>query len=268
MLVKFLFPNDKLSIQVHPDDHYAALHEQAKGGRGKTEMWHILSATKGAEILFGLKTGVQRDIFLRALAENRVEELLEHVPVSAGETYFVSPGTQHAIGPGVVICEVQEYSDLTYRVYDFGRVDAAGKQRELHVEKALAVTNFSGNRSSKLAPLALHSPDAKKRLLAACKYFAAERWEVHKTTLIESDSEEFQIFVFLEGTGCFYDANCDFPFHPGEAWFLPANLPTILMHPHGHASALRVTVPDVQRLRCQLRNQGFEDQAISRIVAS
>ena len=266
VLIKFIFPNDKLSIQVHPDDAYAAKHEKSAGGRGKTEMWHMVSVQRGAEIMLGLQPGVNKEVFLRALAADSVENLLVHLPVRAGETYFVPAGTQHAIGPGMVICEIQEYSDLTYRVYDYGRVDSSGKPRELHVEKALEVTNFGRESGGKIEPLALHSPDAKKYLLAACEFFATERWDCNRTTPIESDPEEFQLFVILEGTGTFHDTEWAFPYRPGEAWFLPANLPMTMLQPDGVSSVLRVTVPDTRVLRRQLRNQGFEDQAISRVV--
>jgi mannose-6-phosphate isomerase len=266
VLIKFIFPNDKLSIQVHPNDAYAAKYEQNAGGRGKTEMWHMVSAQRGAEIMFGLQPGVNKEGFLQALAAGTVENLLVHLPVKTRDTYFVPAGTQHAIGPGMVICEIQEYSDLTYRVYDYGRVDSSGEPRELHIEKALEVTNFSGESGGKIGSLALHSPDAKKYLLAACEYFATERWDCNRATPIESDPEEFQIIVILEGTGSFHDSEQPFPYRPGEAWFLPANLPTTLLHPDGVSSVLRVTVPDTRTLRRQLRNQGFEDQAISRVV--
>src|ERR1700740_3215575 len=175
LLVKFLFPKDKLSIQVHPDDAFAGKHEQAAGGRGKTEVWHIFSAEPGAELLIGLKPAVTREIFLEGITRNRVEDLFLRYPVHAGESYFVEAGTQHAIFPGMVVCEVQEYSDLTYRVYDYGRVDSSGNQRALHLEKALEVTRFDGTRSGRILPMALHSPDANKHLLAACEFFATER---------------------------------------------------------------------------------------------
>jgi len=266
LLIKFIFPDDKLSIQVHPDDTYAAKHEQAAGGRGKTEMWHIVCAQANATILMGLKPGVDKAGFQRSVRTNSVEDLLEPVVAHTGDTYFVPAGTQHAMGPGLVVCEIQEYSDLTYRVYDYGRVDSKGKPRELHLEKALEVTNFNGTRGGKVEPLALHSPDACKYLLAACEYFATERWDCTKTTPIESDPTEFQLFVTLEGTGAFYDSEQGFAFRPGEAWYFPANLSTVLLQPDGACSVLRVTVPDMEALRRQLRKQGFEDAAISRVV--
>src|SRR5215467_11428317 len=110
LLIKFIFPNDRLSIQVHPDDAYAAAHEQAAGGRGKTEMWYVLSAEPGASLLLGLKRGATRESFLKALEEHTLENLLQRHSVQAGETYFVPARTPHTIGPGMIIYEVQEYS--------------------------------------------------------------------------------------------------------------------------------------------------------------
>jgi mannose-6-phosphate isomerase len=266
LLIKFLFPHEKLSVQVHPDDAYAAKHEQAAGGRGKTEMWHIVEAHPGAELLLGLKPDITKDDFLDSLKSRTVEKLLHRIPVQPGETYFVEPGTQHAICPVMVVCEVQEYSDLTYRVYDYGRVDASGKARELHLEKALEVTRFEGTRSGKVPPLALHSPDAKKHLLAACEFFATEHWECDRMTMIEGDTAEFQLLIILQGSGTLHDVELATTYRSGQAWFLPASLPMVMLQPKQQTSLLRVTVPDVHLLRRQLRNQGFENDAISRVL--
>ena len=266
LLVKFLFPKDKLSIQVHPDDFFAGKYEQAAGGRGKTEMWHIVSAQPGAELLIGVKPGVTREIFLEGVAHNTVEDLFLRFPVHAGESYFVEAGTQHAILPGMVVCEVQEYSDLTYRVYDYGRVDSSGKSRELHLEKALEVTRFDGTRSGMVLALPLHSPDAKKHLLAACEFFATERWDCDRTTLLESDPSEFQLVIILSGSGELHDSDSSLAYEPGQAWFLPATLPLTLLHPKEPTSLLRITVPDKNSLFGQLQRQGFDSQAISRVL--
>jgi mannose-6-phosphate isomerase len=266
LLLKFLFPHDKLSIQVHPDDSFAEKYEQAAGGRGKTEMWYILCAEPGAELLIGLKPGVTRESFVESLTRSTVEELLVRCPVHAGETYFVEAGTQHAICPGMIVCEIQEYSDLTYRVYDYDRVDASGKSRELHLEKALEVTRFDGVHSGKVPPLPLHSPDAIKHLLSACKFFSTERWDCDRTTAIEGDSAEFQLLVILRGQGMLYDSDSTYPYFPGQTWFLPACLEVALLQPHEATSLLRVTVPDTRLLTLQLQNQGFDLSAISRVV--
>lgn len=266
LLVKFLFPNDKLSIQVHPDDFYAAKYEQAAGGRGKTEMWHIVCAQPGAELLLGLKPGVTREAFQEGIARNTVEDLFVRHTVHAGETYFVEAGTQHAICPGMIVCEIQEYSDLTYRVYDYGRVDAAGNSRELHLRKALEVTRFDGTRSGKLPSLSLHSPDANKHLLAACKFFETERWDCDRTTPIEGDPAEFQLIVFLSGNGTLHDPESSYSYRPGQAWFLPASLDITFLQPSAPTALLRITVPDPKLLIRQLQSLGFELEAISRVV--
>jgi len=240
--------------------------ERAAGSRGKTEMWHIIAAEPHAELLLGLKPGVTRDLFLNAVAKGTVEQLLLRYPVRAGETYFVPAGTQHAICPGMIVCEVQEYSDLTYRVYDYGRVDSAGKSRELHIEKALQVTAFEGTRSGKVLPLPLHSPDANKHLLAACPFFATERWECDRTTFVEGDLVEFQLLVFLRGAGKLHDAEGAYPYKPGQAWFLPASLEMTTLQPNEPTSLLRVTVPDAKLLERQLVNLGFSPTEVSRVV--
>lgn len=266
LLVKFIFPCDMLSIQVHPDDAYASKFEQAAGGRGKTEMWHILSTEPGAELLIGLKPGVTKEVFRESIAKGTVEDLFMRHPARPGETYFLPAGTQHAIGPGMVLCEVQEYSDLTYRVYDFGRVDAAGKPRELHIEKALEVTNFAQSRGGKIPPLALHSPDAKKQLLTACEFFATERWDCDRTTLIESEPERFQLLVILQGHGKLHDTDISFDYQTGESWFIPASQPVTALQPVSPTSLLRIYVPDPVALHKQLRSMGFEEAAISRVL--
>lgn len=266
LLLKFLFPMDKLSIQVHPDDAYASKHEQAAGGRGKTEMWHIVSAEPGAELLMGLKPGVTRQDFVQGVKRHTVEDLFLRYPVQAGETYFVEAGTQHAILPGMVVCEIQEYSDLTYRVYDYGRVDAQGRSRELHLEKALEVTRFEGPRSGKIPPLPLHSPDANKHLLAACEFFATERWDCDRTTPIEGDASEFQLIVILSGHGDLYDAELAHAYVAGQAWFVPANVEIAQLQPKEPTSLLRVTVPDERALHGELLRMGFDEQAISRVL--
>ena len=266
LLVKFIFPTDKLSIQVHPDDAYAAEFEQAAGGRGKTEMWHILSSQPGAELLLGLRPGVTRERFLKAVSDHTVEELFLHEPVCPGDTYFVPAKTQHAIGPGMVLCEVQEYSDLTYRVYDFGRVDAQGKPRELHLEKAMEVTTFGPTLAGKVTPLSLHSPDATIRLLAACEFFATERWDCDRATFIDGDSRQFQLIVVLQGHGELLDDNSAVHFRAGDTWFLPAALETVTLRPLAPTSFLRIYVPELARLRHELALRGLDPGAISRTL--
>jgi mannose-6-phosphate isomerase len=235
LLVKFIFPTDKLSIQVHPDDAYAALHEKAAGGRGKTEMWHVVSAKPGASLLLGLKAGVTREKFLEALQHNSLEDLFQRRPVHAGDTFFIPARTPHTIGSDMVICEVQQYSDLTYRVYDYGRVDASGKPRELHIEKALTVMNFDPAAGGKVAPRARVKDRENFRFddLVDCPYFSVDRIDVGRTgqfKLFEASpgQSRFQILVVLSGEGFM---SCHPPRHTrgpillkaSECWFIPAD---------------------------------------------
>jgi len=265
ILVKFIFPQDKLSIQVHPDDAYAAAHEQAAGGRGKTEMWYAISSEPGASLLSGLKPGTDKKKFLDAMQQGRLEEILQSHPVRAGDTFFVAAGTPHTIGPGMVLCEVQEYSDLTYRVYDYGRVDGHGKPRELHIEKALEVIKYDAAHA-KVAPLPLPGEHAHKILLAACSYFAAERWEFRVTVQAESIKENFEIWVILDGSGYIHWQGAPLPYHRGQCWFIPASLGKFSLQPEQSTSVIRAYVPDLPRLRAELRHAAIPETRLAQTV--
>lgn len=266
ILVKFIFPNDKLSVQVHPDDAYAAVHEQAAGGRGKTEMWHILSAQPGAKVLVGLKHRTTKGKFLKALSGSGLEDLFVSYAVHEGDTFFVPAGTPHTIGPGMILCEVQEYSDLTYRVYDYGRLDAKGKPRELHIEKALAVTNFAGARGGKVLPVQLSRGASQNSLLAACPYFAAERWESTAAIPVLRDLDRAQFYVFLHGAGTVHWNADEAAYQAGECWLMPACLDSFELIPKRHTSLIRAHVPELRRLRKSLRELGISESAMSQVT--
>jgi len=290
ILIKFIFPNDKLSIQVHPDDTYAAAHEKAAGGRGKTEMWHVVHAEHGAHVLIGTKPQVTKQQFLEAIAKNTVEDLLEKHSVYNGDTFFVPAGTPHTIGPGMVLCEVQEYSDLTYRVYDYGRTDPRGKPRELHVEKALAVMQLGKTIGGKTSPLSLyteyrsHSKSKVKlgrrnvTLLSACRYFSVERWELYEgTSIAEGKGLAFDIVVVLNGKGqigwgpSVWKTDqvarkwSSLDFEACQCWFVPANvIASVNTRPHG--AILRAYVPDLSKLRSALKGERHSKAAIAQVV--
>ncbi len=170
LLAKFIDANAKLSVQVHPDDRYAAEHE---GGKlGKTEFWYILAAEPGATIVHGFKFPTSRTEVRRAIEEVRLEELLHEETVCAGDVIFVPAGTVHAIGSGVLLYELQEYSDITYRMYDYGRLTAAGTPRELHVERSLDVAHYDISPKVKMQPVLLAGGEQyEERCLVACRYF-------------------------------------------------------------------------------------------------
>lgn len=252
LLLKFIFPKDKLSIQVHPDDSYAAAHEAAAGGRGKTEMWYIVSAEPGARLLAGLKPGVTKEKLLAALADHTLEDLFQSYEVHAGDTFFLPAGMPHTIGPGMVIFEVQEYSDLTYRLYDYDRRDANGKPRELHIDKAVEVINFNSAASAKVATRERFI--LKKRIgedLVDCPYFSTSKFEVaeliHMTA--HDPSDRFQLWVVLEGEGTIGWSSAhhgmfgrsysgEFLYKPGECWFMPAEFASRGYYPKTKTSLL------------------------------
>lgn len=170
LLAKFLDANDKLSVQVHPDDTYARLHEHGK--LGKTEFWYVLDAAPGASIIHGFKSSTSRNEVQQAIQDANLEDLLNEVRVSAGDIIFVPAGTVHGIGEGVLLYELQEYSDLTYRMYDYGRLTPAGTPRELHIKRSLDVAHFDRSHHIKMQPLVLRSGEGfQDRCLEACQYF-------------------------------------------------------------------------------------------------
>jgi mannose-6-phosphate isomerase len=265
ILVKFIFPNDKLSIQVHPDDTYAASHEKAAGGRGKTEMWYAVSATTGAQVLVGLKPGVDREKFLRGLAQSTLEDLFEVYAVQTGDTFFVPAGMPHTIGPKMVICEVQEYSDLTYRVYDYDRVDAQGTPRELHIEKALEVMNFGVTKGGRVPALALPVPGFKRELLAACRYFVAERWELSEPTEFHTNAEQFKVLIILSGRGEIEAEREKIRYNRGEVWFVPACLASPKIFPNEPTLFLSTYVP-ADDFKTELLDTGLDEKAVARVL--
>jgi len=275
LLVKFIFPKDKLSIQVHPDDAFASQHEKAAGGRGKTEMWYAVSAEPGAQVLIGLKPGVDKQKFIAALEAHTIEELFVAHPVRTGDTFFLPAGTPHTIGPGMILCEVQQYSDLTYRVYDYGRVDADGKPRDLHIDKAIRVMDFQSKQNfmTKRLPLEregmdLAMDDGGGSLLAACKYFTAAKWDIsraQKRFSAEGDPT-FSLFVFLSGVGQLVWKEGSSTYAAGECWFLPAELEEFSAVPSRPTSIVEACVPDVRLLRKELKHEGFADDSLSQTI--
>jgi mannose-6-phosphate isomerase len=267
LLVKFIFAEEKLSVQVHPDDEYAARHEQAAGGRGKTEMWYAIDARPGAEVLAGLKPGVTAEIFRRAIEDGSAEDCLQHVPLHAGEAIFVPAGTAHTIGAGLVLCEIQEYSDLTYRVFDYNRRDAQGRPRELHIEKALQVMRFGEQRGGKISPARIARGAATETFFIACRYFAAEKWEFAERAGASTSPEHFDLLIILEGHGSIEWGGKSVDYAPAQTWLLPAALGAYHLAPREQTSLLRAYVPlPFDKIARGLAAQGVSEAAISHLV--
>jgi mannose-6-phosphate isomerase len=278
LLVKFIFAETNLSVQVHPGDDYAARFEQSAGGRGKTEMWHILSARKDAAVLAGLKPRVTRASLERAVAEGTAENLLERVPMRAGDTVFIPAGMVHTIGSGLVLCEIQQNSDITYRLYDYNRRDAQGRARDLHLEKGLEVTHFGEQAGGKLDRAPAASKGASEEvLLAACRYFATERWEFREAVSAVSSREHFDLVIFLEGKGTIAWGNTNanegahqiesLEYAPAQVWMIPAALGEYRLTPSSPTSLLRTYVPpNLEELSADLLRRGVSAAHSERLI--
>jgi len=219
LLVKLLDCNDDLSVQVHPSDDYSGL---PPGEPGKTEMWYVLDARPGAKIIYGLKPGWTRESLAEAIRENRVMDALESVEARPGDTFFIPAGTVHALCAGVLVAEIQQNSDTTYRIYDYNRPGLDGKPRELHIEDSLNVINFD-NAGARHARTDLDRPHEWLELVR-CPYFVTEKALVDGSWTIGSFPDTFSILIVAEGEGALAWADGDMPLSAGDCVLLPANL--------------------------------------------
>jgi len=218
LLVKFVFTSERLSVQVHPGDAFAAVHEHS---RGKTEMWHILKAEPGASIALGFREELTAERLRESALSGEIEHLLRWIEVKAGDTFFVPAGTVHALGAGLTVCEIQQNSDITYRLYDYGR------PRELHLEKAMQV--------------AMAGPaDIQPRAFPIeCEYFHTERVELKGPLQNPAAGKGFQVLIFLSGRGSIAGEQ----FQQGEAWLVPAGAPGFKIEPTEPATLLKTWAP-------------------------
>jgi mannose-6-phosphate isomerase len=267
LLVKFIFPEDKLSVQVHPGDDFAAQHEKAAGGRGKTEMWYAVQARPDAEVLVGLKANLTREDFQRAIADGTAEDCLTRIPLSVGDAVFVPAGTAHTIGHGLVLCEIQQYSDVTYRVYDYDRPDAQGKLRPLHIEKALQVMRFGAQTGGKIDPVRVERNGVRETYFAACRYFATERWESSHCIDGVTSHAHFDLLIFLEGHGNIRCGDALTPYRPTQVWMIPAALGEYQLLPDARTAVLRTYRPsDPDEFPRRLAGRGVDEAAIARLI--
>ena len=266
LLVKFLFPREKLSVQVHPDDEYAEQHEADTGGIGKTEMWYVVAASEGAELRVGLLPEVTRESLGRAIADGTAENCLASVPVRAGDAVFVPAGTAHTIFPGVVLCEIQQHSDITYRVFDYNRVGPDGKPRQLHIRQAIDVMHFGEQGGGRCDPVRVTHGAITETFYAACRHFAMERWEFQERIAAVTSPEHFDLLIFLSGSGRIEFAGGGELYKPAELWLLPAALGAYQLVPETPSTLLRAYVPDLNGFVQRLTDERVEEAAWSRVV--
>lgn len=226
LLAKFIFTADKLSVQVHPDDDYA---RRVEGQWGKIEAWYVLRAEPGARLALGLKERLEPERFREAASNGRIEQLLEWRQIRPGDVFVIYPGTIHALGAGVVLVEIQQNSDLTYRIYDYGR------PRPLHLDQAVQVATL-GPYPGSPAPVAL--PDGWV-LLARTRYFSAELRDLTGPVRYEPDASRFHLLVVLEGRG----ALAGQAMAAGDCWFVPAAAAPFAIEPVGTLRLLRAYYP-------------------------
>lgn len=210
ILIKFIDAKKDLSVQVHPDDEYAQKYENSYG---KTEMWYVLEAEEGAYLYYGLNRDITREEFAERIKNNTVCEVLNKVDVKKGDVFFIKSGTLHAICSGIVICEIQQNSNLTYRVYDYDRRDKDGNPRQLHIDKALEVTNL------KKAP-PVERPSGG--LLGECKYFKVSDMTVSDNAVLPLADDSFTSVIVSDGGGKMYYGGTEYELLKGDSIFVPA----------------------------------------------
>lgn len=218
LLVKLLDSNEDLSVQVHPDDEYAIRNEN--GESGKTECWYIIDSDPGAEIVFGHKAKIKKE-FIEFSNEDKWNDLLVRIPVQPGDFFLIPSGTVHAIGKGIVLLEVQQNSDITYRIYDYNRIGLDGKKRDLHLEKALNVINFDNSGYNGKPDVT--SKTGFKTILASCKYFTVEKWLVKEPYDLKS-LDVFLLICIINGNGELLYEDGTLMLTMGSSIMIPANM--------------------------------------------
>lgn len=223
ILVKLIDARDRLSLQVHPDDAYAKEHHESLG---KTEMWYVLDAEPGATLICGFEKKISTEEFAAHIASGTPEQVVCHVPVKPGDVFFISPGTVHAIGAGILLAEVQQNSDITYRVWDWGRVGADGKGRPLHIEQALAVSNTEPYPIENNQDAGEKIAGGTLRTLASCPYFDTCAMSLDGTVSLPCDVRSV---LCTSGTATLCCEGCeDISLSPASTVYIPEGLTVTL----------------------------------------
>lgn len=241
ILIKFIDAKKDLSVQVHPTDAYAREHEN--GQRGKTEMWYVLDAGKDASLIYGLRYSASQQQMRQMIREGSVTKILQKVPVKKDDLFFIEAGTIHAIGAGTLVAEIQENSNLTYRLYDYDRVGKDGKKRQLHVDKALQVANLRSSAEPR-QPLRVlkYRQGVASELLCRCRYFEVYRMIVNterrQKVHYRADEVSFRVLLCVNGCGMIRFENTEIIFYKGDCIFVPAD--SVMLSIHGQAQLLDV----------------------------
>lgn len=197
ILIKLIDAKDNLSVQVHPDNNYAL---KVEGEYGKTEMWYVVDCDDDAALLYGFKNEISKEEFAKRISDNTLLEVTNAVPVKKGDVFFIESGTLHAIGKGILIAEIQQNSNTTYRIYDYGRVGNDGKPRELHVEKAKDVTALAPAKAYPETEV-VQKTGYTQKLLSSCEYFTVYALNIMSKAALFADENSFNSILVLEGSG-------------------------------------------------------------------
>ncbi len=238
ILIKFIDAYKNLSVQVHPDDEYAKTYEN--GQLGKSEMWYVLDAEPEAELIYGFYHDITKEQLRESLENGTVEKYLQKVKVGKNDTFFIEAGTVHAICKGSLIAEIQENSNLTYRLFDYNRIDKNGKKRELHIDKALDVVNTKGSADPRqpMRTLRYRRGEATE-LISRCKYFQVHRCLINtertrQLVNFRSDAGSFKVLLCIDGCGVMFMSNGEsLNFFKGDCIFVPAGAAEIKIHGKG-----------------------------------
>lgn len=240
LLIKILDAADRLSVQVHPGDEYAQLYEN--GELGKTEMWYVIDAKPGAKLVYGIKQGIDKESFRSSIEKGSLEGYLQELEVTPGDVLYIPAGLVHAIGEGILIYEIQQNSDTTYRVYDWNRTDHSGRKRELHIEKGLNVIDFHTDPRGTLNGLKVEEPGGLRILYVACDYFAMEELRIQGDMELAMDGKRFQILTCIDGQGTIHYGDGQEALPSGISCLLPASLSGASIS--GNCTVIRSYVPN------------------------
>lgn len=220
ILIKFIDAKDDLSIQVHPNNEYAIKNEN---DFGKTEMWYVVEAEPNAKLIYGFNKDISKEEFEKAIKENNLTNLVNIIDIKAGDTFFIKPGTIHAIGKGTLIAEIQQRSNVTYRIYDFGRLGLDKKPRELHINKALEVTNINKSKNLYKKYEFSNYENYEKASLVKCSYFDVSLLKLNGTTELETNESSFHSLLILNGSCKITSDEETIYSEKGDSIFIPAN---------------------------------------------
>jgi len=241
ILIKLIDAKKDLSVQVHPDDEYAL---RVENSLGKTEMWYVLDAKPNSSLVYGFKHTISADKLRQEVESGNIEKYLNYVPIHKNDLFYIEAGTVHAIGAGALVAEIQESSNITYRLYDYNRTDKDGELRALHIDKALEVSNLKAAHNPRQPMRVLkYRRGCASELLSRCKYFQVERLLLNTEDRIlpdyKTEGNSFHALLVTDGCGVLFGEGCMINFFKGDCIFVPAN--SMALKLHGKAQMLDVS---------------------------